>query len=207
MSWHPTLAQESREAGPSTTLRSAQDDIGESGAPKVLQHSVPRACPASSRRRRALPGSLYPRRGERHHRRRVAGATVVLINGGKAVSTAVSMADGSFEIMTGVEGRFFLLVSAQSFRQLETPSFYAGRLDSVERNVVLEPEWVRESIVVTATGTPTPQPQTGAATSVLGPPDLGAARRPDQRAAADAGHGRGRGRPAWRADLTLHSRR
>jgi len=103
---------------------------------------------------------------------RVAGATVVLINGGKAVSTAVSMADGSFEIMTGVEGRFFLLVSAQSFRQLETPSFYAGRLDSVERNVVLEPEWVRESIVVTATGTPTPQPQTGAATSVLGPPDL-----------------------------------
>jgi iron complex outermembrane receptor protein/vitamin B12 transporter len=38
--------------------------------------------------------------------------------------------------------------------------------------VVLEPEWVRESIVVTATGTPTPQPQTSAATSVLGPLDL-----------------------------------
>ena len=38
--------------------------------------------------------------------------------------------------------------------------------------MVLEPEWVRESIVVTATGTPTPQPQTSAATSVLGPLDL-----------------------------------
>jgi vitamin B12 transporter len=50
--------------------------------------------------------------------------------------------------------------------------FYAGALDNIERNVVLEPEWVRESIVVTATGTPTPQPQTSAATSVLGPQDL-----------------------------------
>ena len=64
------------------------------------------------------------------------------------------------------------MVSAKSFRQLETPSFYAGRLDSIERNVVLEPEWVRQSIVVTATGTPTPQPQTSETTSVLGPLDL-----------------------------------
>ena len=56
------------------------------------------------------------------------------------------------------------MVSAKSFRQLETPGFYAGQLDNIERNLVLEPEWVRESIVVTATGTPTPQPQTSAAT-------------------------------------------
>jgi vitamin B12 transporter len=55
---------------------------------------------------------------------------------------------------------------------LETPSFYAGKLDSVERNLVLEPQWVRQSIVVTATGTPTPQAQTSEATSVLGPLDL-----------------------------------
>ena len=91
---------------------------------------------------------------------------------GKLLPSAVSTADGSFQIITGGEGRFFLVVSAKSFRQLQTPDFYAGRLDSVERNVVLEPEWVRESIVVTATGTPTPQPQTSAATSVLGPLDL-----------------------------------
>ncbi|MGO9317526.1 MAG: TonB-dependent receptor plug domain-containing protein [Terracidiphilus sp.] len=103
---------------------------------------------------------------------KVTGASVVLLSGGKAVGTAVSTADGSFQIITGIEGRFFLLVSAKSFRQLETPSFYAGRLDSVERNIVLEPEWVRQSIVVTATGTPTPQPQTSEATSVLGPLDL-----------------------------------
>ncbi len=103
---------------------------------------------------------------------KVTGANVVLLSGGKAVGAAISTADGSFQIITGVQGRFFLLVSAKSFRQLETPSFYAGRLDSIERNIVLEPQWVRESIVVAATGTPTPQPQTSEATSVLGPLDL-----------------------------------
>jgi vitamin B12 transporter len=103
---------------------------------------------------------------------KVKGANVTLLSSGKAVASAVSGADGSYEILTGLTGRFYILISAKSFRQLETPGFYAGRLDSVERNIVLEPEWVRESIVVTATGTPTPQPQTGAATDVLGPLDL-----------------------------------
>jgi vitamin B12 transporter len=103
---------------------------------------------------------------------KVTGAQVNLLAQGKVVATAVSTADGSYQITTGNEGRFFLVVSAKSFRQLETPVFYAGKLDNVERNVVLEPEWVRESIVVTATGTPTPQPQTSAATSVIGPEQL-----------------------------------
>ncbi len=103
---------------------------------------------------------------------KVAGANVALISDGKVVGATISGADGSFQLLSGAEGRFFLVVSARSFRQLETPGFYAGRLDSVERSLVLEPEWARESIVVTDTGTPTPQPQTGAATSVLSPVDL-----------------------------------
>jgi iron complex outermembrane receptor protein/vitamin B12 transporter len=103
---------------------------------------------------------------------KVTGANVVLVSDGQVIAAAVSTADGSFQITTGGEGRFFLVVSANSFRQLKTPDFYAGQLDSVERTLVLEPEWVRESIVVTATGTPTPQPQTSASTSVLGPVDL-----------------------------------
>jgi iron complex outermembrane receptor protein/vitamin B12 transporter len=103
---------------------------------------------------------------------KVTGANVSLVSNGNVVASAVSTADGSFQILTGVEGRFFLVVSAKSFRQVATPDFYAGRLDSIERSVVLEPQWVRESIVVTATGTPTPQAQTSAATSVLGPLDL-----------------------------------
>jgi iron complex outermembrane receptor protein/vitamin B12 transporter len=103
---------------------------------------------------------------------RVTGATVNLITNGQVVGTTVSGVDGSFELSTGLRGRFYLVVSAAKFRQLETPGFYAGQLDSIERNIVLEPEWVHESIVVTATGTPTPQPQTGAATSVIDPADL-----------------------------------
>jgi vitamin B12 transporter len=103
---------------------------------------------------------------------RVSGATVVLLQNGASVGTTVSAADGSYQILTGTQGRFFLLTSAKSFRQLETPVFYADRLDTVERNIVLEPEWVRESIVVTPTGTPTPQPQTSSATTVIGPTDI-----------------------------------
>ncbi len=97
----------------------------------------------------------------------VSGAVVALLQGGKVVSSSVTGSDGSFEISTGSSGRFFLVVSAQSFRQLETPVFYAGSLDSIERSIVLEPQWVRQYIVVTATGTPTPQAQTSSATSVL----------------------------------------
>src|SRR6201998_3579704 len=100
------------------------------------------------------------------------GATFNRVANGQIVGSAVSGADGSFQILTGTQGRFFLVVSAKKFRQLETPHFYAGQLDNIDANIVLEPEWVHESIVVTATGTPTPQPQTGAATSVIGPNEL-----------------------------------
>ncbi len=102
----------------------------------------------------------------------VRGAKVFLIQNGSIAASAVSASDGTFELVTGVQGRFYLVVSAASFRQLETPGFYAKRLDNLERNLVLEPAWARESVVVTATGTPTPQPQIGASTSVLGPLDL-----------------------------------
>jgi vitamin B12 transporter len=103
---------------------------------------------------------------------RITGARVVVVCNGKVIASAVSEADGSFEVQTGTQGRFFLVVSSNGFRQLHTPDFYAGQLDSVERQIVLEPEWVRQSIVVTATGTPTPQSQTGASTSVLSSLDL-----------------------------------
>lgn len=103
---------------------------------------------------------------------RVSGASIALVSNGQVVANGVSASDGSFDITTGSSGRYFLVVSAHSFRQLQTPDFYAGQFDSIERSLVLEPEWVRQSIVVTATGTPTPQQQTSAATSVLSPLDL-----------------------------------
>jgi len=103
---------------------------------------------------------------------KVTGASVSLVSNGKVVASAMSSSDGSFQLTTGTAGRFFLVVAAKSFRQLQTPDFYASQFDSIERNLVLEPAWVRESIVVTATGVPTPQPQTSAATTVLSPLDL-----------------------------------
>ena len=103
---------------------------------------------------------------------RVTGATVSLIGKGQVVGSAASAADGNFTITTGAIGRFFLVISATNFRQLQTPDFYAGQFDSIERNLVLEPAWVRESIVVTATGTPIAQQQTSSAITVLSPLDL-----------------------------------
>ena len=49
---------------------------------------------------------------------KVTGATVALVSNGKVVTTAVSAADGSFQIQTGEDGRFFLVITAKSFRQL-----------------------------------------------------------------------------------------
>jgi len=119
-------------------------------------------CPAAS-----IRGAVTDTTGAK-----VTGATISLMSNGQVIASAVSTPDGSFQILTGTSGRFFLVVTAKSFRQLQTPDFYAGQLDSIERNVVLEPAWVRESIVVTATGTPTPQAQTSSAITVLGPLDL-----------------------------------
>ena len=103
---------------------------------------------------------------------KVTGASVSLVSNGTVVASSISSSDGSFQLTTGTAGRFFVVVTAKSFRQLQTPDFYAGSLDSIERNLVLEPAWVRESIVVTATGVPTPQPQTSEATTVLSTVDL-----------------------------------
>src|SRR5215471_18008463 len=52
---------------------------------------------------------------------RVTGATVNLFSGGQVVGTTVSGADGSFQIITGIRGRFFLVVTATKFKQMETP--------------------------------------------------------------------------------------
>jgi vitamin B12 transporter len=102
----------------------------------------------------------------------VKGATIVLLNDGKRVSATVSTSGGTFQFVTGQSGRFTLVITASGFRQLALPTFYASAGDSVERSLVLEPEWVHQSIVVTATGTPTPQQQTSEATNVLAALDL-----------------------------------
>src|SRR5882672_9584097 len=81
----------------------------------------------------------------------VVGAVVALVQNGKVIVSAQAGADGTYQISSATSGRFYVLASGRSFRQLVTQSFYSDKLGSVEQNVVLEPEWVRQSVVVTAT--------------------------------------------------------
>lgn len=99
--------------------------------------------------------------------RPVSGAVVALIQNGKVVISAISQDDGAYQLTTGTSGQFYVLAAGKSFRQILSASFYGGKLDSVEQNIVLEPEWVRQSIVVTPTGTPKPQAQVSASVTKI----------------------------------------
>jgi vitamin B12 transporter len=99
--------------------------------------------------------------------RPVSDANVALVQNGKVVLSGVSRYDGTYQLSSGASGQFYVLAAGRSFRQVTTKAFYGGALDSVEQNIVLEPEWVRQSIVVTPTGTPTPQGEVSASVTTL----------------------------------------
>lgn len=99
--------------------------------------------------------------------RPVSNANVALIQNGKVVLSGVSRYDGTYQLSNGSSGQFYVLAAGKSFRQVTTKAFYGGTLDSVEQNIVLEPEWVRQSIVVTPTGMPTPQAQVSASVTTI----------------------------------------
>jgi len=98
----------------------------------------------------------------------IANAVVALVQNGKVIEATRTGADGGFTLVSGHSGRFYVLASGRSFRQLETHSFYGGRLSALVENVVLEPEWVRQSVVVTDTGRPEPQAQATGSISGIG---------------------------------------
>ena len=102
----------------------------------------------------------------------VAGAELTLIEGGKIVTSGRSATDGTYSLRTGQTGHFYVVVVSQTFRQVATPSFYAGVLDSHQENVVLEPARINQQVVVTATGTPTPQAQVSGAITAVQQPDF-----------------------------------
>ncbi len=102
----------------------------------------------------------------------IASATVALVQNGQVLLTARTGSDGGYVIVSPSSGRFYVLASGISFRQLQTQSFYGGRFDNVEQDVILEPESVRQSVVVTATGTPQPQAQVSASVTGLSAEDL-----------------------------------
>jgi iron complex outermembrane receptor protein/vitamin B12 transporter len=102
----------------------------------------------------------------------IAGAAVALIHNGKVVVTGRTGLDGGYSLISADSGRFYVLASGHSFRQLATQSFFARTLDSVQKNIVLEPAWVRQSVVVTATGEPQPQAQVTASVTEIGSTQL-----------------------------------
>jgi vitamin B12 transporter len=111
----------------------------------------------------------------------IAGAVVALIDNGKIVITQRTGNDGSYMLSTANAGRYYVLATGINFRQLSTESFYGGAFSSVEKNITLEPNTLRESVVVTATGTPLPQSQVSASITELNKTDF-----EDQQTVLDA---------------------
>ncbi len=97
----------------------------------------------------------------------IPNAVVALVHNGQVVKTVKTRADGSYELVSPLSGRFYVLAGGHSFRQMTTKSFYAGQLDDVKQDVTLEPAYVRQQVIVTATGTPTPQAQVSAPVSAI----------------------------------------
>lgn len=98
----------------------------------------------------------------------IAHAVVALVHNGKVVISGQTGPDGGYTLVSADAGRFYVLASGHSFRQLSTESFYGGSFSAVVKNIVLEPQWVRQSVVVTDTGTPKPQAQATGAISEIG---------------------------------------
>ncbi len=97
----------------------------------------------------------------------VGGAQVALVLNGNVLSSTTTTPDGAYQLTTSDEGRFFVVVAGKTFHQMTTSGFYAGRLESIEQNIILEPEWVRQEIVVTATGSAVPQEQVSSSVTLL----------------------------------------
>ena len=96
----------------------------------------------------------------------IVHANVVLLQNGQIVALAVSQSDGTFQISSSVSGRFYVLVSANNFKQISTQSFYAGPIDSHEEDLVLESSNAHQELIISATGAPLPQAQNSAAVTV-----------------------------------------
>jgi iron complex outermembrane receptor protein/vitamin B12 transporter len=79
------------------------------------------------------------------------------------VAIAVTRLDGTYQITSSASGQFYVLVSANNFKQITTQSFYAGAVDSHLEDIVLESSHARQEIVFSATGTPTPEAQISSA--------------------------------------------
>jgi vitamin B12 transporter len=96
----------------------------------------------------------------------IVHASVVLLQNGQILALALTRSDGTYQISSSAAGRFYVLVSANNFKQITTLSFYAGAVDSHKEDIVLESAHARQEIVTSATGTPLAEAQSSAAVTV-----------------------------------------
>jgi vitamin B12 transporter len=97
----------------------------------------------------------------------VANARVELMQGPKVVTFTTSGPDGSYELSSGAQGRFAILVVAGTFRATFGGDFYSGSTDILNHDISLLPAVTTQQVVVTATGQAVPVQQTSAAAGVI----------------------------------------
>lgn len=102
----------------------------------------------------------------------VAQAKVVLVQGDKDLTDALSDMDGSFALKVPASGRYAVRVQASSFETQTSPSVFVGMGKNVDLDLTLRIGSLSQEIVVSATGTPVPETQLGASISVIAIPAL-----------------------------------
>ena len=120
------------------------------------------ALPMSAQQSKTLHGTVHDPLGSL-----VAGASVELLQGDKAIAKTPTALDGTFHFDISAAAQYRVRVSAATFKPTTTPAVYVAGAGTVELDVILATQTLTEQITVTATGTPTPEAQTGASVTVI----------------------------------------
>ncbi|MBB5315484.1 TonB-dependent receptor plug domain-containing protein [Tunturibacter empetritectus] len=97
----------------------------------------------------------------------LGNARIQLIQGRRVVAFTFTLMDGTYELRSGLPGRFVLLTSASPFTPSIGDAFYGGRTAIVTRNLVLEYATVTPQLATTSTAIPTPIQQVPAAITLI----------------------------------------
>lgn len=102
----------------------------------------------------------------------VTDARVELVLQTQKVAETQTDSAGRYELKIEQAGRFHLHVTAPTFAQTETDSFYVSGSADITRDVLLKIKNLAEAVVVTATGVPVSEAQEGSSVDVLTQPDF-----------------------------------
>jgi len=97
----------------------------------------------------------------------LGNARIQLIHGQHVEAFTFSLMDGTYEIRSGLPGRFVLLTSASPFTPGISDAFYGGRTAIVARNIVLEYATVIPQLATTSTAITTAIQQVPAAITLI----------------------------------------